>query len=523
MEFFSRDEELLSVVASDGTRLQGFLLPAKEAARSAPLVVLMHGANYSARSFTLLRAKLAALGMSVLTYDARGHGGSDDGPKTTTLDASVLSSDCLAVVEGALAMLPLKAGDAPLPLALIGHSMGGAIASHIAAAWPRSSATGAGSGDAGGLAPSAPAAGVAAAAARVAARCQLACLVVIEMVESLALGALPHMRAMLHAMPHAFASAEAAVEWALASRTLRLRASAQLSVPYQLVPIRTGAAAAPAAAGEEGEAVSVAANGGAGSGGSAEEGAAAKPAAAATAPIPATAAASISREDSTADGPAASSGASPAEPEAAAAVPASAAEPEPEPTVEWRAWPFMQASVDCWRDWFAGTTARLLAAPCPKLLLLADAESLDGPLTVAQMQGKLQVRVIAGAGHVLHEDAPDKVGEAITAFLSRHGITREAEAALLAAKLTRAREQAQRTAAAAAVGAAAAAAGAARASAASTLAIAVADGAAAASPAAGGAAAALAETGAASGDIASSVPAPPAAAAPDSSATSAAP
>lgn len=432
-------EKAFLVESADGTKLQAYLVPARDAAAQSPLAVLLHGANYSARSFILLTARLVALGMSVLTYDARGHGRSGDGP-ATRLGAEVLSSDCLAVTQAALDMLPMKPGSGLLPLAIIGHSMGGAIATHIAAAWPRAA-------DASGFADPASDLEPPTAVARVARRCQLSCLVIIEMVESLALAALPHMQELLPRLQHQFASADAAIEWALASRTLRLRASAQLSVPYQLVPIRCGSSADTSAAR------------------STEE-----PARRAASPASSTAAATAAGEAGS-DVDASSAGGAgslvgTAVPEAAAEdSPGSAADTPDSLTVEWRAWPFMHASAHCWHGWFEGATARLLDAPCPKLLLLADADSLDGPLTVAQMQGRLQVRIIAGGGHVLHEDAPDKVGEAVAGFLSRHGVTREAEAALLAAKLARAREQAHRSAAAAAVGAAAAAAGAARSSA----------------------------------------------------------
>ena len=55
------------------------------------------------------------------------------------------------------------------------------------------------------------------------------------------------------------------------------------------------------------------------------------------------------------------------------------------------------------------------------------------------MRGALEVRPVPGAGHVLHEDAPDKVAEQLRAFLSRHGLSSRAEAALLQEKLRRAR------------------------------------------------------------------------------------
>ena len=89
------------------------------------------------------------------------------------------------------------------------------------------------------------------------------------------------------------------------------------------------------------------------------------------------------------------------------------------------------------------TTARFLAAPCARLLLLPDADGLDAPLAAAHMRGACEVRPVPGAGHVLHEDAPDKVAEALRAFLSRHGLSSRAEEALLREKLRRARAAAE--------------------------------------------------------------------------------
>ncbi|RYG79385.1 MAG: hypothetical protein EON59_16315 [Alphaproteobacteria bacterium] len=73
------------------------------------------------------------------------------------------------------------------------------------------------------------------------------------------------------------------------------------------------------------------------------------------------------------------------------------------------------------------------------MLIITSPDKLDEDLLVAQMQGKFETRIVLGAGHVIHEDAPDKTAEGILHFISRHGLTKDGEAALLRAKLERAR------------------------------------------------------------------------------------
>lgn len=58
----------------------------------------------------------------------------------------------------------------------------------------------------------------------------------------------------------------------------------------------------------------------------------------------------------------------------------------------------------------------------PKLLLLAGVDRLDKELMVAQMQGKFQMQVLSSVGHIVHEDAPDRVAENIASFLARNRI-----------------------------------------------------------------------------------------------------
>ncbi|OXB69724.1 UNVERIFIED_CONTAM: hypothetical protein H355_012608, partial [Colinus virginianus] len=50
-------------------------------------------------------------------------------------------------------------------------------------------------------------------------------------------------------------------------------------------------------------------------------------------------------------------------------------------------------------------------------------DRLDKDLTIGQMQGKFQMQVLPQCGHAVHEDAPDKVAEAVATFLIRHRFT----------------------------------------------------------------------------------------------------
>ncbi|XP_063296903.1 protein phosphatase methylesterase 1, partial [Pelobates fuscus] len=73
-----------------------------------------------------------------------------------------------------------------------------------------------------------------------------------------------------------------------------------------------------------------------------------------------------------------------------------------------------------WDGWFRGLSNLFLSCPIPKQLLLAGVDRLDKDLTIGQMQGKFQMQVLPQCGHAVHEDAPDKVAEAVATFLVRH-------------------------------------------------------------------------------------------------------
>lgn len=73
-----------------------------------------------------------------------------------------------------------------------------------------------------------------------------------------------------------------------------------------------------------------------------------------------------------------------------------------------------------WNGWFSGLSKKFLDSQVPKLLLLAGVDRLDKDLTVGQMQGKFQMIVLPKVGHAIHEDSPDRVGDAVASFLVRN-------------------------------------------------------------------------------------------------------
>ena len=64
------------------------------------------------------------------------------------------------------------------------------------------------------------------------------------------------------------------------------------------------------------------------------------------------------------------------------------------------------ATKEYWTEWFRGLTQAFLSLSTKKMLFLAGAERMDTDLTVAHMQGKYEMNVIADCGHVIQEDQP---------------------------------------------------------------------------------------------------------------------
>lgn len=98
--------------------------------------------------------------------------------------------------------------------------------------------------------------------------------------------------------------------------------------------------------------------------------------------------------------------------------PAAAAPPADDHKYTWRI--DLAKSEPFWAGWFQDLSNKFLAVYVPKLLLLASIDGLDRTLTVGQMQGKFQMRVLSRCGHAVHEDRPDEVAEVIATYMQRN-------------------------------------------------------------------------------------------------------
>ena len=83
----------------------------------------------------------------------------------------------------------------------------------------------------------------------------------------------------------------------------------------------------------------------------------------------------------------------------------------------------LMESKPFWNEWFIGLTKAFLSCNIPKTLMLAGIERMDKDLTIAQMQGKYKLSILRNVGHVMHEDAPDKVLGVIDDFIHTFRIT----------------------------------------------------------------------------------------------------
>ncbi|KAJ6611157.1 protein phosphatase methylesterase [Mycena sp. CBHHK59/15] len=96
-----------------------------------------------------------------------------------------------------------------------------------------------------------------------------------------------------------------------------------------------------------------------------------------------------------------------------------AATPSPTaPVYQWRT--PLRSTAPYWSSWFTGLSGAFLAARTARLLLLAGTDRLDRELMIAQMQGKFQMIVVNGVGHMLHEDDPTHVAEILLDFWRRN-------------------------------------------------------------------------------------------------------
>ena len=178
---------------------------------SGPLFVTHHGAGSSGLSFATFTSEIqrALPDAGVLSLDARGHGETSIQNTDCThhpqpnLTLDTLAGDLAFVLHSALPKLPQLSAS---PIILVGHSLGGAVVTHVA--FNQSS-----------LFPTSV---------------QLLGHVVLDVVEGSAIDALKSMDTYLSTRPKAFTSIPSAIDWHTRSRTLRNTTSARVSVPSLL-------------------------------------------------------------------------------------------------------------------------------------------------------------------------------------------------------------------------------------------------------------------------------------------------
>ncbi|THU58949.1 hypothetical protein C4D60_Mb03t19870 [Musa balbisiana] len=163
------------------------------AGSEGPVVFCIHGGGYSGLSFSLAASKIKEKAR-VLSMDLRGHG------KSVTDNDLDLSIETLC--NDILSVLKTLYGDSPPAVILVGHSMGGSVAVHVAA--------------------------------RKVIR-NLAGLVVIDVVEGTAMASLVHMQKILSSRMQYFPTIEKAIEWSVKGGPLRNIESSRVSVPSTLV------------------------------------------------------------------------------------------------------------------------------------------------------------------------------------------------------------------------------------------------------------------------------------------------
>lgn len=162
------------------------------AGTEGPVVFCLHGGGFSGLSFALSASKIKEKAR-VVAMDMRGHG------KSTTENETDLSIETMC--NDVQAVMKAMYGDSPPAIVLVGHSMGGSVAVHVAAKKALPS---------------------------------LAGLVVVDVVEGTAMASLFHMQKILSDRVHHFSSFEKAIESSVKGGSLRNIESARVSVPATL-------------------------------------------------------------------------------------------------------------------------------------------------------------------------------------------------------------------------------------------------------------------------------------------------
>ena len=164
---------------------------------SGPIILCLHGAGLSAGSFAPAAALTKSLPCQLVSFDFRAHGQNQLQENEYSLTSANLVSDTISVLSF------IRQHNPSSNIVLVGHSMGGAIASKAGLEYQSN----------GGI---------------------LQGLIIIDVVEGSAISALPFMDSIISQKPKGFRSTEKAIEWAYTSNTIKNLNSAKLSVPTQI-------------------------------------------------------------------------------------------------------------------------------------------------------------------------------------------------------------------------------------------------------------------------------------------------
>lgn len=320
-----------------------------------PVLVLLHGGGYSGLTWALFTDEIMKkIQCKVLAIDLRGHG------ETETKDDDDLSIDTMT--NDIVGIVDHLYGTSET-IIFIGHSMGGALATHCA----HKMQTCAG-------------------------------LVVIDVVEGTAMDSLSSMQTFLKNRPACFMSIEHAIQWCYRSSQTHNLDAARVSMPGQIKNTTTGKLASY----ELSENPNIV-------------------------PVPdaviagelakqtVSGIATISEEEDEDGGQSCCQN-----PNLNKNADTSDMAP-PKCTYSWRI--NLSKTEVHWKGWFQGLSELFLNTPAPKLLLLANIGGLDTSLTVGQMQGKFQMVVLPRCGHAIHEDLPERVADMIASYLVRQKLT----------------------------------------------------------------------------------------------------
>lgn len=169
-----------------------------------PLIFFVHGAGFSGLSFGPLVKRVHTEGFCA-ALDLRGHGLTVNEDGTTAPGESMtienFVADCKAVLDHLFTYVykPASAVAQKKSILLCGHSLGGGIVARLSAELQEQYDV------------------------------QLCCLIDIN--ETVAIGAIPNMMSVLRKKPLTFSSEDALVNWILSSHTLSSRASALFQAP----------------------------------------------------------------------------------------------------------------------------------------------------------------------------------------------------------------------------------------------------------------------------------------------------